>query len=289
MPLSQEDVLAGLADAGFTAALVNSDAELRNTVNAAVSQQWTPAKFKAEIQNTLWWRNRADTVRQWDALTVSDPNTASARRDGLLAQLRDQAAQVGVQVDDARLRIIAESALRFGFQEAQVRDLLAAEYRYNPGRMQGSAAAAEDQVRQIAAAYDFPMTDGSVGDWVGRIVRGDANTDGFKNAAVAFAKQKYSWIADDLDAGRTVRDVADPYIAQAAKLLELSADQIGLSDPQVQRAMSFRDKSGKMGLMESWRFDEQLRQDQRWMKTNNAREQAMSTGRAVLQAWGVVS
>ena len=67
--------------------------------------------------------------------------------------------------------------------------------------------------------------------------------------------------ADRINAGYTVKQIADPYIQSQARLLELNPDSIGLSDPSIQQALMSKDQSGKPAAMSVWEYEQQLRND----------------------------
>jgi hypothetical protein len=53
------------------------------------------------------------------------------------------------------------------------------------------------------------------------IQAGTDTIDGFENVIKARAKAQFPHLANQIDAGMTVRDIADPYIASYAQTLEV--------------------------------------------------------------------
>jgi hypothetical protein len=79
-----------------------------------------------------------------------------------------------------------------------------------------------------------------------------------------------------------------------AKTLELSDKSISISDPSVQKALAYREtaKGGKPGApaqMPLWQFESGLKNDKRWLGTQNAQDSVMAAGRKVLSDWGLAS
>jgi len=84
-------------------------------------------------------------------LKKSDPATFEARQNQMRAQVRDIAVQMGAQVSDKTLRMITNNVLKFGWNEAQVRDTLAGAIKVGAQDTYGGQAAINaDTLRQLA-------------------------------------------------------------------------------------------------------------------------------------------
>lgn len=285
--VTEADYLAGLENAGFAGQLINSDPELKSLMAKAIRQQWTPQRFQVELKQSKWWSGRSEAQRRYDARVKTDPKSVEAERQAMISQLWDQSFEMGVPASADRLGKIATSALRLGLNESQVRDLLAAEWKYDPQKVKGSAAEAERSIKAMNAAYGVKMTPEVTGWWIGQILNGNQNMAGFETTVRNQAKSRYAWLADDIDAGRTVREIADPYFQMASETLEIAPDALDLNDQVIQMGLS-GSKDGKMQTRELWEYQNMLRDDPRWMRTNNAREQMMGAANGILKTWGLV-
>src|SRR5690606_27651965 len=78
------------------------------------------------------------------------------------------------------------------------------------------------------------------------------------------AKAMYKNLREDIDAGLTVREIADPYISTMAQTLELAPTSINVFDKTIRRALT---KQG--GVEDLSDFEERLRRDSRWDSTDN--------------------
>jgi hypothetical protein len=92
-----------------------------------------------------------------------------------------------------------------------------------------------------------------------------------------------------LDKGITLQQVADPYRQALASTLELSDASIKNDDPLVAQALSYRgsEGSGAVGLMPQYDFTAKVRQDPRWLNTQNAKSSLLSTLSTLTQTFGV--
>ena len=103
-------------------------------------------------------------------------------------------------------------------------------------------------------------------------------------------------LSKSIDSGMTVAQAASPYVTSYAKILEQPIDSSSqasqyLQDPVVKKALQYQNpqeqKQGTPGIMPMYQFEQTLRQDPRWMKTNNARDQLGSAAYHVLSDFGL--
>ena len=132
----------------------------------------------------------------------------------------------------------------------------------------------------VSAEYPFLMYD---------MMTGAMDTDGVRNWMIANASSRYPSLADRLKGGETVAQIADPYVQSQAKILELNPNTIPLTDKLVQSALSGTDAQGKPATKSVWQFEQDLRNDPRYMKTQQAQDASMGMAHQVLQDWGIKS
>jgi hypothetical protein len=96
----------------------------------------------------------------------------------------------------------------------------------------------------------------------------------------------------------TVAQAASPYLTSYAKILEQPIDSQSqasayLQDPSIKKALQYQDPNaaaqGTPGIMPMWQYEQSLKQDPRWMKTNNARDELGSVAMKVLSDFGLNS
>jgi len=72
-----------------------------------------------------------------------------------------------------------------------------------------------------------------------------------------------------------------------ANVLELDPQQITADDPMIQRAIGQVDpKTGEPKVTGIWDFQQQLRKDPRWQRTDNAYKSYNDAAQSVLQMFG---
>jgi hypothetical protein len=76
-----------------------------------------------------------------------------------------------------------------------------------------------------------------------------------------------------------------------ANTLEISPDQMTVKDPLIQQALQYRppgaDPKSAPGIMPIWEFQQRVKEDPRWMKTTNARDDMVGAGVQVLRDMGL--
>jgi hypothetical protein len=93
--------------------------------------------------------------------------------------------------------------------------------------------------------------------------------------------------ANELDSGMDLVDIAAPYIQSKAKLLQLNPADIDLFDHDVRGALSAKDQAGVKPTSKSlWQFEQDMRNDPRYLKTDAARDQAYGVAHKVLSDFG---
>jgi hypothetical protein len=88
-----------------------------------------------------------------------------------------------------------------------------------------------------------------------------------------------------IDQGMSVRDIAQPYLQSMGQLLEIDPNIDFLKDKTLQKAFSYKDPNAKnkgdvdpQPDADSGSLSRRLRQDPRWMQTDNAQKSFMDTG-----------
>jgi hypothetical protein len=93
---------------------------------------------------------------------------------------------------------------------------------------------------------------------------------------------------DDIIAGRDVADIANPYLVQIANTFQVPVESLSVNDPRIQKALSYRDDSGKAVPMSMFDFKELvLRNDPAWEDTAEAQAAYEQFGNALSNRWNI--
>ncbi len=291
------------ASYGFVGALAGAIPELQQILNTAVAQQWTSDRFIMAVSASNWYRSNADHAREFITQQAVDPATAQANWIRQAGDIWTFAWQQGIQLDD---RQAAEAAMWKMMNPTATEDAtrvhLARTY-FNPqmdwNQLNGTAAQAARQIQEIGRNYgwdDWENYDSSR-DWLGKIMRGESDIEGFQRAMLDQAKVKYPGLHDQLLAGATVKDLAQPYMDSYSKILEMPTTAINwMDDKLITEAMQYRPETGgnggkgveSNGAMPIYQFQQKLREDPRWRKTDNAISSTGSLIDKIGKDWGFI-
>lgn len=275
---------------GFAEAFFRADPELWALFQKASKGQWSSAKWQGEFMKTEWYRSRAASIRQWADLTARDPGEAEAKVVARMAEMSDRFTQLGVTVDEAKLRDLSTQSLQYQWSQAQLENILSTYVQYVPGATGGSIAAMETKIRDLAYQYGVSITDGQMQDWIQGLVSQTYNEDSITDFVRDAAKSKYAGLAPQLDSGRTTRDVAGQHITEFSRLMEVDPGSVSLDDPVLARALqgAIDPKTGLPQAQTVFQMTQDVKKDKRWLGTKNARDSMVDATFGVLQDMGLV-
>lgn len=301
MPGSSEDYAAMY---GWALSVLRSDRGLWNTFNLAVKGNWSPARFASAVRGTTWYKTRSEAARQAVILQKSDPATYSARRNQIYAQIRDQSRAMGARLNNTQMWNIASNALVFGYNDAQIKEILG-NYAYSvQGSFYGEAQKNYEKLDSYARSMGYNLGSpgsGSGGQrgvpgsttlntWMRSIAKGEYQLEDYMTIIRRQAEQMFPMYADAFKRGQTAADVAAPYIQSYAQILERNPASINLFDPKLRAALSHVDpKTGKPAVRSLTDWENELRKDPSWRKTKNAQDQTQDIAHQLLRQMGVVA
>ncbi len=283
---------------GWALAVLRSDKELSALFDRAVQSTYSQARFVAELRNTKWYKTRSESVRQSLVLQKADPAEYNRRVQRAKQAVADQYyAMTGRAMTDGTAALLGKQAFQFGFNDAEIRDMVGntakSQTLMMKGGLGGTLGEAERQIRQAADDYGLDFSDTYIAGRLNDIARQKTDVTAEVNRYRQWAKSAYPALADQLDQGETVKDIAEPYRQMLARTLEVSDKSVGVADKQIKRALTYRPTVGKKvgppTLMSLSQFEAEVKNDPRWDKTKNAQDSMMAVGRKVLQDMGLAA
>jgi hypothetical protein len=285
MPELSEAELA--ARYGWSMAVLNSEPSLKNLFQRAVAETWAPDRFAAELRSTPWYQANGEAMRQSETLRAADPATWEQRVANQVANVTVMGAQMGAYLTDAIVRQIAESSLRYGWNDNNLRNALGSYVGYAGGQLHGQAQQYENELRSYAASMGVRVSDDTITGYVRNAVQGISTIEGAKGAIQNMAESAFPHLAERFNNGETLAQIAEPYKQSMSRLLELNPSQVDLFDPTVRKALAAPDKEGRPTLQTVYDFELGVRNDSRWLKTKNAQDEAMGVVNRVLTDFGI--
>lgn len=270
------------------AALITSVPELQNVYNQAVSGTWSTDRFIAAIQNSHWWAATSSTARQAFATMKADPATWNQNINNLQAQMLSTAAQLGVQLTPQQAQQIAVDAITNGYdQNAAVLDQKMAEFLKpaSGNHFGGQAGSYESQLRQSMMDLGVFVPEPQLANQIKQIVAGKQSVQGVTAQFRTQAASMYPAYAKQINSGMNLSDIASPYMQRAQQLLEMGPGSVNIQTPMIKSALQHT-QDGQPTAMPMYDFEKQVRQDPRWLSTDNAQDSFMSNAHQVLVNFG---
>jgi hypothetical protein len=287
--LSSEELASSY---GWAYGFLNSNPELKKLFGSAVSGQWTPEKFQAELRDSAWWKSNSETRRQAQVTQKTDPATWNAQLSAGILKVRQLAAELGAAIPENKISGIVKNAIETGIldDEGQMRNALGGYVTFTKdGTLKGEAGLHEYTMRQFAYANGVKLSDEAIKTQAQLVVKKLATTEDFQNQIRQSAVSMFPAYQKQIEAGVNVADIASPYTQMMSQELEMPYQGIDVLDPTIKQALNGMDKSGKPAGMTLTDFQQQLRNDPRWKATTNARNSTMTVGLNVLKDMGLVA
>lgn len=278
---------------GYAATFFNAVPELKNLLAQAVGGQWTAEEFSARFMNSSWYKYHSSALKDWTALKAKEPAEAGKQINDRTADFQSQAAKLGVKIDPARAKQMAEWSLMYHWDTNATNRAFAAEMKYDPkGAQQGTVGAMQSQIREHAASYGVQLADPDIWSMSQKMVSGDLDQDGVLEKVKQLAMSRYPGLVDEIKKGMSVREAASSYVQTQGRVLEVDPNQIDLAtDKNLQKALQARGDDGKPvpGGMPLWQYEQSLKQDPRWLQTKNARQDMNGVAGRVLKDFGLLT
>lgn len=252
----------------------------------AYRNNWDAVQLQFAITNTTWWRERSASARQWESLRFQDPGEATRMLQRKQADITLLAAQNGIALNGQQISDLAEQALQWGWSDNELRISLAEQARTMP-KTTGNIGATATQIKALARNYLVKLNDADAKDWAIRIFEGSQTLDGAEGWLRTQAKQRFSWMADDIDAGTAPELYFRPIKNLVADTLEMNPEDIDLMDPKWSTLTDYVDGNGYRRGMTYTEAAKWARQQPEWRKTRTANQKAASVTAKLAEIMGV--
>jgi hypothetical protein len=276
---------------GYVEGLFEAVPELKKIFNKAVKGQWSPEKFQAAIRDTHWWKTHSQQERDYLTKTYGDPATAKQEYNSAYTHVRQLAASLGIVETDAnmkRMKAWAYNAAAKGWNDDQLRAEIGKYVYFSGDNWQGQGGEVQQKLHEYAYSMGVTMSGSWYADKTRNVIRGLATEQDYMSEIRKQAKAQFPQWQKQIDAGQTVADLANPYLTSMSQILELPGGSINLFDPTIKKALNYKDPNTGEGTAKPlWQFENELRNDPRWKKTQNAQDSLMQVAHQVLSDFGL--
>lgn len=315
-PLPPVDKTAGVRDIaekyGLSESLFKNIDSLRTIFEEYVNpkSKMTDEEFVRRIRNDVWYKQNSKAIKDrfvqyYNYRDLQESGRAQGTTqyeqdiEGIVRQLEKRAVKIGSAAasDPAALRAAAENIYLTNKEDDEtfIDDFLASSIRAVSGTIGGkttegySGDALQNYNELVKAARNngFQLADiipggGTVDQVLQGIATGKIDVNRVISDARKMAAQgQPQYVRDLLAQGYNLDQVFKPYRTAMANVLEIGdPDQIDLNDPLLRSAIT--DK-GDMNLYD---FKKQLKSDNRWQYTENAKQEVSDVALQVLRDFG---
>lgn len=229
---------------------------------AVAGNPWDANRFTSEIQNTSWFKQTPAGNRQYLFTQVFDPASATRDANTMARKILDFSNTMGAHVTLQQGALLADAAITQGWDDARIQQEIVANTKYSPGLRLGAGtiSASQTRIRGLAGDYGVNVAPDTAYNWASKIADGLSTEQSFTEYAKDQAKLAHPYWQKQLDQGMTVRQLADPYIQNAAKLLDINPSTVDLTDPKWN--FTTTDKQGQQAPMNQLDWQKKLMTDQ---------------------------
>ena len=305
---------------GVQAALIASDPGLSTLFTQAIKENWAPAKWGTEFQNSAWAKARNATQQKADIQRVSSPQDYAQAYNRAQQQAISTASALGFDLTDAQKGSTIDPANMNAVHQSDPTGQDLAEWivRNNPTTLELNAHLAQvgkvnatltgGQIQTYAQTLKQTAMDLGVSNMIlPPSSGGDYFTDAAKsivagttdiNKQTEYLRQQaiklFPAYANQIESGISVKSLAAPYINSLTNLLEVTdPSQIDLGQTTGYGAMITKALQGNNDPknpvpMDLSTFQNQVRALPQWMNTTNAKTSIMDSGTQFLKSMGLI-
>jgi hypothetical protein len=272
---------------GYAYSMLQAIPELKTLFNQAVSGQWDATRFQAALLNTQWYRDHSAAQRAWITEGYTDPATQKAQLSAQMSSVQAAAAKLGANLPSNILNQLASAYLANGWNSDQLQQAMASYIKYDAsGALGGTSGDDEMTLRSLASNNGVNLTSAWYLAVAQHIAADSTSLEDAEGYIRKQAEGMFPQYSKMLAAGQNMSDLAAPYIQDYQKILEVGPGQTTMFDPTIKAALQYKDPTGQNTTMPVWQFDQTLRNDPRWLKTQNAQDTTMGVGHQILQDFG---
>lgn len=277
---------------GLVKQLIDSVPELAKLFKEAVAGGWDAKKFQARLANTTWWKTHSEKQRQYLIKSYTDPASFREDRENAKYRIGELANQVGAWAainNEKLMNDLIWGVLYNGWSDAELKYHIANILTFSPeGNLAGAGGEFQSKMASMAWSNGVKLDNNWYMNYYRMILQGVSTEQQAMQDIRNKAAAMFPGFRDQIMAGQNMIDIASPYLQGMSSILEINPSSLDLFDQTIVGALNYKDSKGVTGAKPLWQFEVDLRKDQRWLKTSNAREGLFGVAHKVAQDFGVL-
>lgn len=250
--------------------------ELGPIIRACAATGCDEQSFMDDIYGTDWWQQTENAEIQFQLMENWQPAQAAAMIDAAIAKILPIADQLDINIDPARLRLMARNSIVESWTTDDMNRKILSEASWVMGEAGGGSIGANMRVvGGFVDKYFIPHSPGEIEEFARKLWLGDETEGGLEAYFADLAKGQFPSLATHIDRGYTVKQIFDPYAQRIGNLLEIPASSVDFVNDQ--RFFPIIDHIGSENEhrpMTLWEMGQYVRTLDDWQYTNNAQTSA---------------
>lgn len=296
---------------GIAPATITANPELDKLLKKIIAEKITDRDTQlALLKGTDWWQKNTTDYLAMEKARAEKPELWQALVERTARDMQQQFSDAGATLSDADAKQVATKFLyTSGYEDGQfvsydktwlnkqIASMLDFSNTNKIGDtvvfdMKGKAEETAKSLYDTARAYgmDTSMSNQGFTSWFKKsmtgLIDGTIAPQDVDDELVSMAASRFPGMQQQLAAGRTLKDAADPYLTAIADELDMDPSMIDLSDPLVGTVLNNVDEQGNFKPMNLYQARQRARADERWKYSGKAKEEYTSMASSILRDFG---
>ena len=277
-------------DYKYAARVLSGNPEIAELFKEAVKNGWSPERFEAAVQNSDWYESVGGEYarKAWFAKTMGGPDWEDQVTQAQDAVQR-QAAALGATLSNEELEAFTQRYLFEGWSEPSRQGLMADALASKMAADAGGNVQVRDSLWKLAQDNGVRVSDQWYNEVVQSIARGESTQADYEMYLRDQAAEKFPLYSDKIRAGVTVKSLVSPYTKRMSEMFGISEESISLDDPYLNSVMTSMDENGNPKPVNFADFQTTLRQDPRWLQSEDGSKAFMDLAEKMAKDWGFIT
>ena len=277
-------------DYKFAARLLDSNPEIGQLFRDAVKNGWDPKRFDAAVKNSDWYGDVGGQYAReaWFTKTLGGSDWDVQMQEAKDA-IQRQATALGAALSEGEVESWAERYLFEGWYEQSRQGMMLDALASKVESTKGGQIAVRDELAQIARDNGVKVSDQWFNEVSQAITRGDATKADYEMYLREQAAGKFPLYSDRIKSGVSVKALVSPYTKRMADLFSINEEEISFDDPYISSVLGSVDEKGNPKSVNFTDFETSLRQDPRWLQSEEGSKSFMDLAEKMAKDWGFIS
>lgn len=260
--------------------------EVGPILRRAAAEGWDEGRLYGAVQATSWWQSTSAAQRTWQQLVNEDPAEAQRQAAQTAANMQNRARSLGLNMSSGTIAELATQATANGWTENQIVDELLRSVNWST-LQGGDLTALRDTVTAIGSQYLVDVSPSTAQQYAVAIASGEMTEAGVASIMQRQARDRFGWMADQIDAGVTPQQYFAPIRDVIARELEVAPETINLMDRKWLQMLEVPGQDGKIRGATLNEARLAARRDPMFADTSGAQEMMTKATAAIADTFGL--